>query len=369
MPICTSCGVIRGERAASCERCGAAHRAEALTIPTDSLDIWTSVTCTFKCRLCAFVVPLNAVHTEGQVVCPRCSLTQGFDVNAWSPALEFARDVGDGMSQGRHGGTVAHYTVSSDNTLALAASQGHPLCDGCHAPLVVETNAGGKSVVKCTSCTTTASYAVSGEALKQSRGALRLVITPSHRTDMPTLVEQAATEALSVTCPTCSAPLTPTPDAKIIVCKYCNTTSRVPASVLWKMHGTPPAPDPMWLLFRGPSNARSQADHAKDEETRKGLVHQIEEARDMWRRRAEVGRAESEAQRDAAALAETEAEESAAKAANAKRATNVLLLTFGGIVLVAAASVAIWQIWFPDAVPTQSTSTPASQPKPKPSHH
>ena len=108
MPICTSCGVIRGERAASCERCGAAHRAEALTIPTDSLDIWTSVTCTFKCRLCAFVVPLNAVHTEGQVVCPRCSLTQGFDVNAWSPALEFARDVGDGKSQGRHGGIVAH---------------------------------------------------------------------------------------------------------------------------------------------------------------------------------------------------------------------------------------------------------------------
>lgn len=275
--------------------------------PQPAKTRWVSVECTFKCRSCGFVVPLNHLDMDGAILCARCGLEQALDVARWHDAFDFAHAVADRFV------TSDRQVVDGETNLTLTVGGGEPTCATCHAPLVVAISDEGTNV-RCTSCHTVVDYVVPASAVRMTKRALRAVIADEHRKDAVVRVEQTAS-AVAIQCPSCNAALDASGDSKFVTCKFCKTTSRIPNNVWFKLKGDV-KPSSMWLAFEGESRARVDAARTLEKREQDDSVHRI---RELKRKDGEAARKEAKAraheqreEHERAARVEREAERAAA---------------------------------------------------------
>ncbi|HEY6461316.1 MAG TPA: hypothetical protein VIY73_14220, partial [Polyangiaceae bacterium] len=209
----------------------------------------------------------------------------------WGPKLA----VADGMIAGigkQH--TSSRQIIRASNAFEVTASPGHPVCRSCHALLDVTFAEGHRATATCAHCKTSDTYAIPAPAVQMMNGALTAVLATEHRADhMAAKVEKTA-EAIAVHCPSCSAPLDASDGARIVQCKYCNTTCRIPASAWLRLGGKAARPESMWLAFVGPSRARRDTERGKAHHAREKLVGRLRDARSeaAARRSAQTAREE-----------------------------------------------------------------------------
>lgn len=328
--VCSTCGAARKDRALKCDFCKTDHTAKALTPARFDDELWVQIETTFQCRTCGFGVPLNHLEMSGAVVCGKCGAEQAFEVKSWHDAFDFAHSTAD-YGPGKTGwGKV---TFDTGNQFTILTVAGHPLCETCHG-LLSFTAESGKAKVSCGACKTAVSYVAPERAVKMTHGALRAVISPEHRADHDEVKVVETGAAVAIHCPQCEAPLDASAGTKFIHCKYCNTTSRIPDDVWFRVNGNEPKPIPIWLAFSGMSpERRLELKKKLDEEQALARDREIEEEK---QRRA-LAHAHEEAVKEAQIARQKQLdEESAAKQKAIKEAKDKKQAIFvvSGIVAV-----------------------------------
>jgi pyruvate/2-oxoglutarate dehydrogenase complex dihydrolipoamide acyltransferase (E2) component len=268
-------------------------------------DAWARIECTFKCRACAFVVPLDEVDLDGAVVCARCGLEQAFEQRLWHSVFDFAHGIADrALDHDR-------LAIGDETHLTVVAKGGTPSCATCNGTLAITTNA-DRTTAACPRCGTSIEYVVPAAAIRMTKAALRGVVADAHRASAAVKVEQTAS-AIAIQCPSCSASLDVPDDAKVVVvCKFCKATSRIPQRILFKLKGGDTTPAPIWLEFHGPSRARKDGARQKEQAEHDARIASIQAAARAHRestardhkKRDEDRRREEKAAREAAEASE-----------------------------------------------------------------
>lgn len=145
-------------------------------------------------------------------------------------------------------------------SIETSAAPGAPTCTSCSLPLEVRLDEAQRTVAACSRCRERAVYELPDGARRRFP-ALRGVLAPEHRIDVPPARERGATggSPVALTCPGCQAPLRPTALGEMLHCEYCHTVSRLPASAWQRLGGEPEPKQPWWLLFAGVSAPRAEA--------------------------------------------------------------------------------------------------------------
>jgi TPR repeat protein len=252
---------------------------------------WVCIEVTFKCRMCAFDVPLNHLDMDGAVLCARCGLEQAFQVAHWREMFAHAQNTGDLWIETAIGESTSSAVLDElgENRVRVTASPGYPRCESCHAQLEIAAD-DGKTTTSC-ACGQTASYEIPPAARKVMQ-SLQAIVAAEHRTDRKAVKVDQNASAIAVACPSCNAPLEANESSKFLTCTFCNTTSRIPDRTWFRISGKDPKAEPMWLLFHGPSPSRVDADYRK-----KVIEDEEKEKAERKRKRAELER-EREAERD-----------------------------------------------------------------------
>jgi LSD1 subclass zinc finger protein len=73
---------------------------------------------------------------------------------------------------------------------------------------------------------------------------------------------------LSLTCPSCGAPLPATEGSRIVECSFCHLVSRLPGDTAKGKARSMPAPQLWWLAFSGPSLLRKELEKGPDRDGR-----------------------------------------------------------------------------------------------------
>jgi len=361
LTVCASCGVVAAHES-KCSHCNRVHEGRPYAIPPrDDGAVWVCVECTFRCRSCGFAVPLNHLDMDGAVLCVRCGIEQAFDVACWRQALGHAHSAGD-LSGDRAEGipkeknpfrtvgtsrTGVKLAVEGANGLEITASPGHPLCERCRAPLEITFNAAARSHAACKPCGESAEYVVPTAARKMMH-ALHAIVAAEHRADRAEVSVEATDAAIVVKCPTCSAPLPIEQESKIVTCKFCNTSARIPDRTWARLRGGTPAVESMWLLFQGPSPLRQETESRKAKDEADARRHAEKEAMRAERERVQMEarnrehREEEERRQQRAAEAElAEREEKALAEKNARKATRIVAIAVV-VAVIALGAVAIY---------------------------
>ena len=359
MQICGACGVVRVQRAASCPRCAAAYEAATLTVPFRAMDTyWVCIECTFKCRACGFRVPLNHLDMDGAVLCARCGLEQAFNVSQWRSALDHAQGTGDLWNEQKvyrerdlvvlgDSSCSRERSEPGENDFGIVASPGQPLCEACHQPFAValdeESLRSGRTTATC-ACGETASYEVPGVA-QHIAPAIKGIVATEHRTDRKAVKVDQNAAAIAVACPLCNAPLEVNESSKFLTCTFCHATSRIPDRTWFRISGKDPRPDPMWLLFRGPSKEREdiEAKRLQDEREAERRARRDTEISDETVRQANERTQERQREKDAeqrkeqltAEMAEERAQRAREDAADRRRGFIVIAVIAVPVVGVA----------------------------------
>lgn len=284
LPLCPRCGVIAPAQLSGCPVCDEAFVQPRTTVRLLPTHVWVAVRCSFQCRSCQFLSPLDELDIDGSVECAQCGQSQRFDVEAWHEALAFAHGVGDlgfPLPEGRFShphvwigddnpylalGTVAVFAehrqssvaqidgVTVHRSLFIEAAPGHPSCEACHTPLAVEIE---RQEVRssCATCGVTGSYRLPSGATKYS-AALLGVVAEAQRSDRQRARMQAtASGPISLACPQCGGAL-PATREHILTCDYCGMAALIPAQARLRDVGQVLTPDIWWLAFGGPSPLR-----------------------------------------------------------------------------------------------------------------
>ncbi|CAN5223485.1 hypothetical protein BH09MYX1_BH09MYX1_36560 [soil metagenome] len=275
--VCRTCGVVRAFAKGKCAHCHG-EVGEHLVVPNGDDSAWVCLESAFQCRMCGFVVPLNHLDMDGAVTCGRCGLEQAFAVNVWADALAYAHAVADLFGEtvaGLEGvealGTRRSsltFDVGGPNAFRATVSPGHPLCETCKQPVVVRATGDGTACVTCSACATEATYVVPNPARNMTKNKLRAALAIEHRSDRSAVKVEASAGAIAVQCPSCNAALPATEDSKFLTCGFCNTVSRIPDNLWFRLSGKEPKPEPVWLLFQGPSRMRVEAERRRLAEQR-----------------------------------------------------------------------------------------------------
>lgn len=385
MQLCAACGVVRAPGKSHCAHCKAEHGPGALVVPRPDDRFWVCIECTFRCRMCGFVVPLNHLDMDGGVSCARCGLEQAFEVRGWVDALRHAHAVGELFGERAEGiddameevgvrRTSLALDVGGGNAFRTTSSPGHPLCESCHAPVDVAPEGDGRVAVSCKACGASAAYVVPAAARKMTKGALEAVIATEHRADRAPVKVDQTPGAVAVRCPSCNASLPASEASKFLTCGYCNTVSRIPDHTWFQMSGKDPVSESMWLLFRGESRLHQDAVREGERESRAArekaeraaarAAKQEEEAAARLRGRRENDEREKRDERESA-------ERARKKEAEDRRYTTVggvvIAVVLTAIVMISV-GVSVASRAAPTASPAASTvaTKPRSKPPPKP---
>jgi hypothetical protein len=299
MDVCAACGIVAPRPGLPCQACGgtaiekAPERKGAL--------YFVQVCCQFQCRGCGRLAPLDAVEIDGLARCACCGLTQAFDVGGWHEGLAFAHAVGDlaagAPGEGLHphprwaigaynphralGVKKAADTIVLASTsrvdglevrrsLRLRAAPGHPVCDSCHLPLVVDLPSEGQARTRCPGCGATARYDVSAGVLAACEG-LRGILADAQREDLTDARTADDGGVVALSCPGCGAPLRVEGHGHTAACPFCHLVCRIPSSAPAASAEDVPAV-PFWLLFGGPSARRAELERGEDEKRARGIV-------------------------------------------------------------------------------------------------
>ncbi len=254
--------------------------------------LWVAVRCTFQCRACGHLSPLNYLDLDGSVLCFSCGLDQAFARSSWVTALEHAHGVADltgSDPEGRHphprlsiarenpfrsGTTFTHRQtgfvtergMSVPTSLSIEATVREPACSKCQIPLVVQKTAALSVKTQCPRCGEASTYALPAESNGIVRGLLA-VIAGEHERERPlTRVESSADrpDAIALCCPNCGGTLNANPGDRLANCPFCRTTSRVPEKTVYRGGGSRVSPETWYLAFEGPSAMRKRLERAPD---------------------------------------------------------------------------------------------------------
>lgn len=284
MPLCPRCGVIAPAQAHACPICSEEFAAPRVALRPVASHAWVAVRCSFQCRSCQFLSPLDELDIDGSVECAQCGQAQRFDVGAWHQALAFAHGVADlafPLPEGRlshpavwvgddnphlrvgHTEVFAEHRQSSvkvvDNvtvhrSLFIEAAPGHPVCEGCKAPMEVDLRAVGTEA-SCRKCGGSFVYQLPPGAEQYNEG-LAGVVADAHRSDQRRArMESSADGPIALKCPECGGAL-PATRERLLQCGYCGTGSLIPAQARLRDAGQVLTPDIWWLAFRGASKRR-----------------------------------------------------------------------------------------------------------------
>lgn len=282
MPLCTGCGVIGVSQADMCPNCERDYPTPMTRVARDRKVAWVAVRCSFQCRSCHFLSPLDEFDVDGSVECAQCGQAQRFDVDAWHEALAHAHALGDlayPLPQGRYlhpdiwiespylaiGSTdcFAEHRQSSaferdgmtiQRSLFIEAGPGQPVCADCRVALTVEVDARGAHT-RCEGCGATATYKLPGRGKSLAAGLVGIV-GEAHRTDrLRAKMESSAGGPVALNCPDCGGSLPATRD-RVLTCEYCGTASLIPAQARTRDAGQVLKPDVWWVAFRGHSAKR-----------------------------------------------------------------------------------------------------------------
>lgn len=282
MPVCAACGVIGVSQADACPNCGTEYPVPQVRVERDRRVAWVAVRCSFQCRSCHFLSPLDEFDIDGSVECAQCGTSQRFDVEAWVDALAHAHAVGDlayplpqgrllhpdiwiespylaigsseCFSEYRQSGTFDRDGITVQRSLFIEAGPGHPVCDKCGGLVAVEVDARGTHT-RCTSCGTSASYELPSGGKRFAEGLVGIV-GEAHRSDQRrATMESSAGGPVALKCPECGAAL-PATRERVHTCSYCGTVSLIPAQARTREAGQVLKPDVWWVGFQGPSAQR-----------------------------------------------------------------------------------------------------------------
>lgn len=290
MPICTACGVIGVTQDERCPQCSTDYPTPVTKVDRDPKHAWVAVRCSFQCRTCHFLSPLDEYDVDGSVECAQCGQAQRFDVGAWREALAHAHAVADlafPQPQGRYlhpdvwiaspflpvghttcfvehrqSGTAELDGVTIQRSLFIEAGPGQPVCHTCSKVLDVRVDPGGTTVTSCTGCGTQAEYALPPDGQRWSE-ALTGIVGEAHRTDQQRArIETSAAGPVALKCPECAGAL-PATRERVLTCSYCGTASLIPAQARTRDAGQVLRPDVWWIAFRGPSAKRAQLERGE----------------------------------------------------------------------------------------------------------
>lgn len=366
--ICSSCGVARKDRETKCQFCKADHTSQGLKPPRFDDELWVQIETSFQCRTCGFSVPLNHLEMTGAVVCGKCGAEQAFDVKYWHDAFDFAHSTADyGPGNSGWGKT----TFDTGNQFTILTVAGHPLCETCHG-LLSFTADNGNAQVSCGACKTAVSYIAPERAVKMTHGQLRAVISPEHRADHNEVKVDETGAAVAIHCPQCEAPLDASQGTKFVHCKYCNTTSRIPDDVWFRVNGNEPKPIPIWLAFSGMCpERRLEIKKKTDQErslAREREMQEEKQARALKHAQEEAVHQERVARQKAHDQAEKEKADALAKAKEKKQTTIMLVSIFA--VSIVLAVIAVFVVAppgsFGSSTPTPQTPEPTQAATPTP---
>ncbi len=285
--ICSRCGVCAPSQAQACALCGHDYGyPKELTPPSDAL-IWVALRCSFQCRSCHFLSPLDELDIDGSVECAHCGVHQRFDVDAWHEALAFAHGVGDlalPPPEGRH--PNPHVWIGSDNphirigytevfaehrqsstlvqhgmtvhrSLFIQASPGYPVCGKCTGGLRISIQE-DRTNARCDTCGEQASYKLPAGADAYC-AAISGAVALAHRMDKPLAKIDAHGGTSTLKCGQCGGALPVTKD-RVVECAYCNATNLVPTRARERHPGAQIVPDVWWLAFSGASAERQRTE-------------------------------------------------------------------------------------------------------------
>ncbi len=284
MPLCTSCGVIGTTQADTCPHCGSEHPRPIPRVPRPIRHAWVAVRCSFQCRSCHFLSPLDEFDVDGSVECAQCGQSQRFDVQAWNDALDHAHALADlayPQPQGRYlhpdiwietpfpdigrtevfdehrqSGTETRDGVTIERSLFIEVGPGHPICRACKRALDVEIDPQGQTRTRCSGCGNSASYELPPGG-DQFTDALVGIVGEAHRSDQRRArMESSAGGPIALKCPECAGAL-PATRERVLTCTYCGTASLIPAQARTRDAGQVLEPDVWWVAFRGPSPRRA----------------------------------------------------------------------------------------------------------------
>jgi uncharacterized Zn finger protein (UPF0148 family) len=246
---------------------------------------WVAVNCWFTCRACGHDSPMNQLDLDGSIACLNCGISQKFEPVRWTQVVRAAHQVGDlggadpegrtrnpaisiaAFNPMRGVGVDSQYfdfepepehlpdTGVQPHRLRVRAALGHPL-SAEREPVEIRRLGAGSVTVYCSRARTEATYAFPENAPRAFPGLLA-VIGEEHVAGRRQAQLHGAS-AVSVNCPTCSAPLHVTGHDTIVTCQYCQTTAILPSGVLRALGHKTPRAQVWWMLFGGPSELRRE---------------------------------------------------------------------------------------------------------------
>jgi hypothetical protein len=245
---------------------------------------WVALRCTFQCRACGHLSPLNYLDLDGSVLCFSCGLDQAFARSSWVTALEHAHGVADlcGSPEGKHphprvsiaeenpfqsgtsfshqqSGLVIERGMQVPTTLNVEVTARQPSCQKCNVALVVQKTAPLHVRTQCPRCGEARSYALPPHANGIVKG-LCAEISDEHGDDRPF----TRIEADALRCPNCGGSLNVNPGEKLANCPFCRTTSRLPQKTMYRGGGSRVEAETWYLAFEGPSAMRKRLERAPD---------------------------------------------------------------------------------------------------------
>lgn len=300
VPLCPRCGIVAPSEERHCEVC-AIQLARPAPVAPSSIDgsYWVAVRCSFQCRSCQFLSPLDELDLDGRVECGQCNMPQRFDVSAWADALHFAHEVGDlayPPPEGRH--PHPQIWIGSDNphirigytqafgehrqsgtrtendevvyrSLFIQAAPGHPVCSQCAVALECALDAWGNVSTRCPHCQSASQYKLPAPT-KNLCDTVMAAVCDAHGVGRKQVKLETSAGVVALRCPECGSGLPGSREA-LITCHYCGVTALLPSRARTRDVGQPQEPAIWWLAFRGPSTKRHalewQPDLAADDGT------------------------------------------------------------------------------------------------------
>ncbi|MBN2803480.1 MAG: hypothetical protein JXR91_10320 [Deltaproteobacteria bacterium] len=323
MEICLTCGTIKKSSDTQCSVCETPYEENTADVspPGDDLCI-ARFNGHFECRSCGHGVALNGLDKDGNILCGKCGIEQAFNWDNWDSILTHAHNTADfagwnkpqansplwkGLAEEMGEDTAEMFKRIGDSRSILSlsdgafrglsyeveASPGYPICEQCKKPLTIKIE---KSSLKtaCSECSLAATYEIPSN--RKAYSPLEGIISFENRTDALEVKQESSKggAALAITCPQCGGALENIKAGTITKCPYCYTSCHIPSRIFQKTTGKVNKEAPWWLVFRGPSKARSKSNsrveiikHKKALEKQK-MLEDMEQAEkeEAYRRKA-----------------------------------------------------------------------------------
>jgi hypothetical protein len=255
VPLCGACGAAAFRTSGTCTVCHTHLPAATLLAPYvgDGLGV-VCVVLSQHCLHCSATFVVHALADNASTTCTACAKPQTI---AFAELRELLGHAHTASAHTPSKKDRSHDVASSLTVGRLQATiyRGHPLCDGCRAPLALAVAKDGTTAT-CTPCASTVRYGKHKIVDRAGAGAVVGVIAPfaaTGRVDLAIAGDDNA-DVIALRCPGCAAPVEAA-DKRVIKCGHCDTIAWVPDRA-WQAKAPKP---PIWLVMRHAAPAAHDA--------------------------------------------------------------------------------------------------------------